>query len=112
MGRIVSEAIWSPGSMLDSASATVRKGTMGFLKRLAYDIGLVLGLCMVAAAGAVALTYLFTGKVVSIRSDKLGTRVVLESPDALAALIRQQVGKARGVAPAMELTLGDDDGEE
>ena len=49
---------------------------MGFLKRLAYDLGLVLGLVAVAAAGAVALTYLFTGKLISIRSDKQGTRIV------------------------------------
>lgn len=84
---------------------------MGFLKRLAYDLGLVLGLVAVAAAGAVALTYLFTGKLISIRSDKQGTRIVLDSPDALAALIRQQMGKARAAAPAIELTLGEGDGE-
>jgi Na+-translocating ferredoxin:NAD+ oxidoreductase RnfG subunit len=84
---------------------------MGFLKRLAYDLGLVLGLVAVSAAGAVALTYLFTGKLISIRSDKQGTRIVLESPDALAALIRQQVGKARAAAPAIELTLGEENGE-
>jgi len=84
---------------------------MGFLKRLAYNLGLVLGLCTVAGAGAVALTYLFTGKLVSIRSDKDGTRVVLDRPDELAALIREQVSKARGAAPAMELTLDEDDGQ-
>jgi hypothetical protein len=84
---------------------------MGFLKRLAYNLGLALGLTTAAAAGAVALTYLFTGKLVSIRSDSLGTRVVLDSPDALATLIRQQVSKARGVTPVMEIPLGEDDGE-
>ena len=35
---------------------------MGFLKRAAFYLGLMLGLAAVAAAGTVALTYLFTGK--------------------------------------------------
>jgi hypothetical protein len=78
---------------------------MGSLKRLAYTLGLVLGLFTVAAAGAVALTYLFTGKLVSIRSDSHGTRIVLDTPGALAALLRQQVSRARGVAPAIEIPL-------
>lgn len=82
---------------------------MGSLKRLAYTLGLVLGLFTVAAAGAVALTYLFTGKLVSIRSDDHGTRIVLDTPGALAALLRQQVSKARGIAPAIEIPLDEGD---
>ena len=84
---------------------------MAVLKRLVYCLGLVLGLLAVAGAGAVALTYLFTGKLVSIRSDKEGTRIVLDSPDALAALLRMQAAKVRGAAPSMELALGEDDGK-
>jgi hypothetical protein len=75
---------------------------MEYLKRLAFFVGLALGLVTVAAAGAVALTYLFTGKLVSVRSDQDGTRVVLDTPDALAALLRQQAGKAGSTAPVIE----------
>jgi hypothetical protein len=76
---------------------------MEFLKRLAFYVGLAVGLLAAAAAGAVALTYLFTGKVVSMRSDQDGTRIVLDTPDTLAALLRQQADKARSTAPAIEL---------
>ncbi|HNS51073.1 MAG TPA: hypothetical protein PKO09_07810 [Anaerolineae bacterium] len=78
---------------------------MRSLKRLAYTFGLVLGLFSVSVAGAVALTYLFTGKLVSIRSDAHGTRIALDTPGALAALLRQQVGRARGMPPAIEIPL-------
>jgi len=77
---------------------------MEFLKRLAFYLGLALGLLTVAAAGAVALTYLFTGKLISVRSDEHGTRIALDTPDALAAMMRQPMGKARGTAPFIELT--------
>ena len=76
---------------------------MEFLKRLAFYLGLALGLLTVAAVGSVALTYLFTGKLISIRSDEQGTRIALDSPDALVALLRQQMGKARSTAPFIEL---------
>jgi hypothetical protein len=39
---------------------------MGILRRLAFYLGLVLGLTTIAAAGTVALTYLLTGKFVSV----------------------------------------------
>jgi hypothetical protein len=67
-------------------------------------MGLALGLLTVAAAGAVALTYLFTGKLISVRSDEHGTRIALDTPDALAAMMRQRMGKAKGTAPFIELT--------
>ena len=76
---------------------------MGVLKRLTFYLGFVLGLLTVAAAGAVALTYLFTGKLISIRSDEQGTRIVLDTPDTLVALLRRQMGKARSTAPFIEL---------
>jgi hypothetical protein len=63
---------------------------MGFLKRLAFTLGLLLGLTTVAAAGAVALTYLFTGKLVSVKTSEEKPEVTLMTPDEVAALIRQQ----------------------
>lgn len=68
---------------------------MGFLRRLAFALGLLLGLTTVAAAGVVALTYLFTGKLVSIEMSEDKPEVTLMTPDQLAALIREQrMGKS------------------
>lgn len=63
---------------------------MGFLRRLAFVLGLLLGLATVAAAGTVALTYLFTGKLVSMEMSEDKPQVTLMTPDEVAALIRAQ----------------------
>lgn len=63
---------------------------MGFLKRLAFILGLLLGLITVAVAGAVALTYLFTGKLVSVEMVEEKPAITLMTPDQVAALIRAQ----------------------
>lgn len=68
---------------------------MGLLKRLAFYVGLVLGVAAVAVAGTVALTYLFTGKFTSIEAGQEGTKVTLMTADEIVALIRQQVDKAK-----------------
>jgi hypothetical protein len=77
---------------------------MGFLKRLAFYLGLVLGLVVVAAAGAVALTYLFTGKfpVANIKDE--GTEVSLLLPDEITSMVREQMTKRGDGVPAAELT--------
>ena len=68
---------------------------MGFLKRFVFTLGLLLGLTTVAAAGAVALTYLFTGKLVSIEMSEDKPEMTLMTPDEVAALIREQrMGKS------------------
>lgn len=67
---------------------------MGFLRRLAFYLGLLLGLTTVAAAGAVALTYLFTGKLVSVEMVEEKPEVTLMTPDEVAALIRERMAKA------------------
>jgi hypothetical protein len=77
---------------------------MGFLKRLAFYLGLVLGMASVAAAGAVALTYLFTGKFPILNINKQGTEVKLMLPDEVSVLIREQMAKGRGAAPSIELS--------
>jgi len=66
---------------------------MGFLKRLAFYLGLVVGLVTVAAAGTVALTYLLTGKLVSVKVDDENPEVTLMTPDEVVALIREQARK-------------------
>ena len=50
---------------------------MGFLKRLAFYCGLILGLLTIAAAGTVALTYLFTGKFASVEMAEGKAEVTL-----------------------------------
>jgi hypothetical protein len=78
--------------------------TMGFLKHLAYYLGLALGLCAVAAAGAVFLTYLFTNKFPVINIGKEGTQMTLMVPDEITALIRGQMSKGRSATPSIELS--------
>jgi hypothetical protein len=63
---------------------------MGFLNRVAFLLGLLLGLTTIAAAGAVALTYLFTGKVASVEMSQDKPKVTLMTPDEVASLIREQ----------------------
>jgi hypothetical protein len=77
---------------------------MGFLKRLAFNLGLVVGLVVVAAAGAVALTYLFTGKFPVASAKDEGTEVSLLLPDEITTLVREQMTKRVDAAPASELT--------
>lgn len=67
---------------------------MGFLRRIAFYLGLLLGLTTIAAAGTVALTYLLTGKFVSIEMEGEKPEVTLMTPDEVAALIREKAGKA------------------
>ena len=82
---------------------------MGFLKRLAFLLGLVLGVATVAAAGAVFLTYLFTGKLPAMELSEETRRVELLTPDEVVTLIREQVEKAKA-AHAVQAAGGDDDG--
>ena len=82
---------------------------MGILKRLAFYVGLVLGLATVAATGTVALTYLFTGKFPSVEMAKGKPKVALMTADEIVALVREQVDKAKA-AKATESTGGGDDG--
>jgi len=78
---------------------------MGFLKRLAFYVGLMLGLTTLAAAGTVALTYLFTGKLVSVEMGGEKPEVTLMTPDEVVILVREQVNKVK----AAEAKGGDQD---
>ncbi len=68
---------------------------MGFLKSLAFYLGLTVGLLSVAIAGTVALTYLFTGKFPSVEMAEGKAEVTLMTPDEVVAMVRQQVDQAR-----------------
>jgi hypothetical protein len=81
---------------------------MGFLKRLAFYLGMILGLATVATVGTVALTYLFTGKFASVEMAKGKPEITLMTPDQVVAMVREQVKKAKA---AQEAGGGEDDGE-
>jgi hypothetical protein len=82
---------------------------MGVLKRLAFYLGLILGLATVAAAGTVLLTYLFTGKFASIEMAEGKPEVTLMTPDEVVAMVREQVDKARAAQAADETGGAGDD---
>ena len=84
---------------------------MGFFKRIAFYLGMVLGLVTVAAAGTVALTYLFTGKFPSFEKGTEKTEVRLVTADEVVELIRSQVEKAEAEDEPQEGAGGEDDGE-
>ena len=82
---------------------------MIILRRLAFYLGLVLGLTTIAAAGTVALTYLLTGKFVSVEMAGEKPEVTLMTPDEVAALIREKAGKAE---VEIEIPLAEAEGGE
>ncbi len=73
---------------------------MKFLRRVIFYLGLGTGLAAIAAAGAVALTYLFTGKLPIIEVDSEKREVRLVTPDQVATLIRRQVEQAQAAHSA------------
>ena len=83
---------------------------MGVLKRLAFYLGLIMGLATVAAAGTVLLTYLFTGKFASVELAEGKPEATLMTPDEVTALVREQVDKAKA-AQAVDVTGGEGDDE-
>jgi hypothetical protein len=83
---------------------------MGFLRKLAFYMGLLLGLTTIAAVGTVALTYLLTGKFVSFEMGGEKPEVTLMTPDEVAALIRERAHKAPEELVEIEISGGDSDG--
>jgi hypothetical protein len=75
---------------------------MGFLKRLAFYLGLILGLATVATVGTVALTYLFTGKFASVEMAEGKPEITLMTPDQVVDMVREQVNKAKAAQAARE----------
>ena len=83
---------------------------MGVLRRLAFYMGLLLGLTTIAAAGTVALTYLLTGKFVSFEMVEEKPEVTLMTPDEVAVLIREKAGKTGEQPVEIEIVGGESDG--
>ena len=84
---------------------------MGFLTRLAFYLGLVLGLVTVAVTGTVVVTYLFTGKLPSVKMSGEKAKVELMTPDEVVSLVREQVTKAKAASQAKVTGGEDDDGQ-
>ncbi len=77
---------------------------MSFLKQLAYCVGLIAGLATIGAAGAVLLTYLFTGRLPAIKmAEGEKPRVQLYTPDEIVTLMRQQTGGADAADQSIEI---------
>ncbi len=68
---------------------------MGFLKWLAFCLGMALGLTTLAVAGTVLLTYLFTGRLASIEVSEGKPSMTLMTPDEVVTMVREQVKKAK-----------------
>lgn len=79
---------------------------MDFLKRIAFYLGLIVGVITSAAAGAVILTYLFTGKLPVVKLTEEKSEISLFTPDEVVTLIRSQVEKSRGSTEPIDLEGG------
>jgi hypothetical protein len=72
---------------------------------------LVLGLVTVAVTGTVVVTYLFTGKLPSVKMSGEKAKVELMTPDEVVSLVREQVTKAKAASQAKVTGGEDDDGQ-
>ncbi len=79
---------------------------MDFLKKIAFYLGLIVGVVTTAAAGAVILTYLFTGKLPVVKLTEEKSEIGLLTPDEVVVLIRSQVEKSRSSAEPIDLEGG------
>jgi hypothetical protein len=85
---------------------------MGILSRLAYLLGLVLGLVTLVVVGTEFLTYLFTGKFPSVKlADEGKTELVLMTPDEVVAFVREQALKEDAAEEVAEIAGGENDVE-
>ena len=85
---------------------------MGILSRLAYLLGLVLGLVTLVVVGTEFLTYLFTGKFPSIKKvDEERTELVLMTPDEVVAFVREMALKEDATEEVAEVAGGENDVE-
>jgi predicted nucleic acid-binding protein len=67
---------------------------MGCLKRVAFYLGMILGMFTTAAAGAVVLSYLLTGKFPMVAMGQNKPTMTLMTPDEIVVTVREQMGKA------------------
>ena len=85
---------------------------MGILSRLAYLLGLVLGLVTLVVVATEFLTYLFTGKFPSVKKVGEGRpELVLMTPDEVVAFVREQALKGNAAGEVTEVAGGENDAE-
>jgi hypothetical protein len=85
---------------------------MDFLKRMAFLLGLVLGLVTLVVVGTQFLTYLFTGKFPSVKKVGEGKpELVLMTPDEVVAFVREQALKENAEVEVTEVAGGENDAE-
>jgi hypothetical protein len=85
---------------------------MGILRRMAFLLGLVLGLVTLFVVGTEFLTYLFTGKFPSFKKGGEGkAELVLMTPDEVVAFVREQALKENGAAKVVEVAGGENHAE-
>lgn len=71
---------------------------MGILRRMAFLLGLVLGLVTLVVVATEFLTYLFTGKFPSVKKvDEERAELVLMTPDEVVAFVRELTLKENAV---------------
>jgi hypothetical protein len=81
---------------------------MGILSRLAYLLGLVLGLVTLVVVATEFLTYLFTGKFPSVKKvDEERTELVLMTPDEVVAFVRELALKENAALEVSDVTGGE-----
>jgi hypothetical protein len=85
---------------------------MGILSRLAYLAGLILGLVTLVVVGTEFLTYLFTGKLPSVKKVGEGrTELVLMTPDEVVAFVRKQALKEDAALEVSDIAGGENHAE-
>jgi hypothetical protein len=82
---------------------------MVVLRRLSFYLGLMMGLTTIAAVGAVALTYVFTGRFPSVELGGEQPEVTLLTPDEVVSVVREQIDKAQA---AEEIEIGGGESDE
>ena len=85
---------------------------MGLLRRMAFLLGLVLGLVTLVVVGTEFLTYLFTGKFPSVKKvDEGKAELVLMTPDEVVTFVREQALKKDVVVEVTEVAGGENHAE-
>jgi len=85
---------------------------MGILSRLAYLLGLVLGLVTLVVVATEFLTYLFTGKFSSVKKvDEGRPELVLMTPDEVVAFVRELALKENAALEVSGVAGGENDAE-
>ena len=85
---------------------------MGILRRMAFLLGLVLGLVTLVVVGTEFLTYLFTGKFPWVKKVGEGrTELVLMTPDEVVAFLREQALKENAAVDVTEVAGGENNAE-